>query len=349
MMTRQRLCIAAALAGLLVCNPAAAQLVTQNFDADPGGWTGFGNTIAPNSFGFSNSNNAGGTAGEMGGSIASRSNDTWYYYADTNLPGGGFNQQQLLTISGRFVTPSFPSSFDGGFEIGFFDHLNPVRIDSGPGVGGIADELGMRILDNNGVDGQFRIHARWGALETNDALTLSAGTQYLFNILYDPNGGGPNVGVETVNIGLAADSSFVGSLVASGPSDGTPFALNAFGIVTLNFSSDNPEATFFFDNLNYGLALAGDLNSDGQVNLTDYGILKSNWFQNVGNGISDGDLNFDGTVNLTDFALFRQAYQDFNGGGGGAFSAVPEPATILLVIASLPAWCMMLRRKGRSN
>jgi len=96
--------------------------------------------------------------------------------------------------------------------------------------------------------------------------------------------------------------------------------------------------------------IAGDLNHDGLVNLTDYGVLTSHWMQPVF-GASNGDLNGDGTVNISDFAQFKLDYQSFNGGGAGAELAVPtpEPGTLALVAAALPALYFAWRRKRRAN
>ncbi|MBI2824030.1 MAG: PEP-CTERM sorting domain-containing protein [Planctomycetia bacterium] len=92
----------------------------------------------------------------------------------------------------------------------------------------------------------------------------------------------------------------------------------------------------------------GDINGDGQVNLTDYGILKSYWLQTVSGGVSVGDLNNDNTVNIIDFATFKQDYIAFNGGNGSDLVAVPEPSamTMLLSACGLPAWLIMRRRKS---
>jgi autotransporter-associated beta strand protein len=49
--------------------------------------------------------------------------------------------------------------------------------------------------------------------------------------------------------------------------------------------------------------LYGDINQDGVVNGTDFGILAANFGKSVTGGWEDGDLNYDGTVNGTDFGL----------------------------------------------
>lgn len=96
------------------------------------------------------------------------------------------------------------------------------------------------------------------------------------------------------------------------------------------------------------VSIPGDINSDGLINLTDYGILKGHWLQQTGPaGASVGDLNSDGTVNITDFAIFKTYY--LSGGGANLPAAVPEPGTLALVFAGSPVLYFLLRRKKQVN
>lgn len=91
--------------------------------------------------------------------------------------------------------------------------------------------------------------------------------------------------------------------------------------------------------------LGGDVNLNGTVNISDFGILQTS-FNQSGKHWQDGDINGNGTVNISDFGILQT---NFNASlppapGGGAGSAVPEPGSIaLLVIGSL----LMLARKAR--
>ncbi|MEL7238817.1 MAG: choice-of-anchor Q domain-containing protein, partial [Planctomycetota bacterium] len=61
-----------------------------------------------------------------------------------------------------------------------------------------------------------------------------------------------------------------------------------------------------YDTVDIGAAeyrLAGDANLDGDVNLTDFLTLRSNF--NLEGIFSDGDFNGDGDINLTDFLILR--------------------------------------------
>jgi hypothetical protein len=79
-------------------------------------------------------------------------------------------------------------------------------------------------------------------------------------------------------------------------------------------------------------ATSGDFNGDGDVDTSDYDILRGN-FQQAG-GFADGDINFDGTVNLSDFVDFKKSYQLAN---GQPLSSVPEPGTLALAAIVLAA------------
>lgn len=94
----------------------------------------------------------------------------------------------------------------------------------------------------------------------------------------------------------------------------------------------------------------GDLDGDTDVDLTDYGILKSHWLEDIG-GIANGDLNGDAKVNIIDFAIFKQDYILFNGGGGAAGLSVPvpEPSTWILLAAALPAWFFVSRWRRQTS
>lgn len=92
-----------------------------------------------------------------------------------------------------------------------------------------------------------------------------------------------------------------------------------------------------------GLAtLPGDANDDGKVDLTDFGILKTNF--GSGTALGQGDFNADAHVDLTDFGILKQ-----NFGLSGAVG-VPEPATLSLGIFGLAllglraTWCWRGRR-----
>lgn len=81
--------------------------------------------------------------------------------------------------------------------------------------------------------------------------------------------------------------------------------------------------------------VAGDANSDGKVDVTDLGILATNW-QMTGD-YTNGDFNFDGFVDVSDLGILATNWQV--GVNGPAFDqamasvglggvSIPEPATL---------------------
>ncbi|MFO0900345.1 MAG: Ig-like domain-containing protein [Pirellulales bacterium] len=69
--------------------------------------------------------------------------------------------------------------------------------------------------------------------------------------------------------------------------------------------------------------LQGDFNGDGKVDLTDFGILKSN-FGKTPAALGDGDANGDAKVDLTDFGILKE---NFGKSGAVATPAVVAQAT----------------------
>ena len=70
------------------------------------------------------------------------------------------------------------------------------------------------------------------------------------------------------------------------------------------------------------VTLSADINSDGAVNLSDFGLLKAN-FGNDNSTYLQGNIDGVGGVDLTDFGLLKSQF---------GVNAVPEPSTWLLAI-----------------
>ncbi len=82
--------------------------------------------------------------------------------------------------------------------------------------------------------------------------------------------------------------------------------------------------------------IPGDANEDGAVDVTDLGILATNYGAASGKTWGEGDFNDDGAVNVTDLGVLATYY-----GTGTAAAAVPEPSVLALLIAGLAilVWC----------
>jgi hypothetical protein len=90
--------------------------------------------------------------------------------------------------------------------------------------------------------------------------------------------------------------------------------------------------------------LPGDANRDGKVNLSDFGILKSNFGKNDATW-DQGDFDADTKVALGDFGILKTNFGKSSGGAGSL--AVPEPSAWIL--ASLGLLSLVRRRSGGSR
>lgn len=88
-----------------------------------------------------------------------------------------------------------------------------------------------------------------------------------------------------------------------------------------------------------GLKL-GDLNGDGSVSFSDFGILSSHFGESL-NDYTKGDLTGDGLINLEDFALLRANYQATRA------ASVPEPTTCpwAILLAGFAVCCRRSRQR----
>jgi autotransporter-associated beta strand protein len=102
---------------------------------------------------------------------------------------------------------------------------------------------------------------------------------------------------------------------------------------------------------------AGDVNFDGLVDASDYGII-DNYFQFPGTtGYANGDFNYDGVIDAGDYGIIDNTFQlqgapiPMTGGVAGAslsgVTAVPEPASLSVI--GLAAAVLMGRRQRRSR
>jgi hypothetical protein len=109
--------------------------------------------------------------------------------------------------------------------------------------------------------------------------------------------------------------------------------------------------------------LYGDINLDGQVSGSDFGILAAHFGHYVTGGWDEGDLNYDGYVNATDFGLLAGNFGKTDPGGAitlpasdwaalyafaganGLMADVPEPSSIGVAVAVGVASLAKRRRK----
>ena len=106
-----------------------------------------------------------------------------------------------------------------------------------------------------------------------------------------------------VNIVYDASTNTAGAALGRILPDGNYQLTIPSGIIT--DLAGNPLATTFTYNF---FVLAGDANHDGRVDVTDLGILATNW-QSSGKNFSQGDFNYDGVVDVTDLGILATNWQ----------------------------------------
>jgi hypothetical protein len=85
----------------------------------------------------------------------------------------------------------------------------------------------------------------------------------------------------------------------------------------------------------------GDVNCDGEVNLTDLTVLGSHYGAE-GQTWLEGDFTGDGLINLTDLTIMGGQYGETS---GSSTTGVPEPASLSLV--AIGAMTILMRRRRR--
>ena len=205
---------------------ASAALITETFDtqqsADDHGWTQSGNGDGGQIIGFSNTNVAGGDAGE--GRALFYKTTTRPYYADTDL-GGTLPLDAPFSASGKFdVAGQFEP--DTGAFLGFFNPLDNSQFGIiFTDINTTEQTWGLRILTPDGVT------QRTTVLNTSHIITPN--TDRTFNIEWDPNGGSGESpdGMFSATISGAGDPWTIELTSAERAIlDSAGFALNAFGL-----------------------------------------------------------------------------------------------------------------------
>ncbi|MEZ6097563.1 MAG: PEP-CTERM sorting domain-containing protein [Pirellulaceae bacterium] len=175
---------------------------------------------------------------------------------------------------------------------------------------------------------------------------------------YTPKSGDSWVLIEA-GADLSADKDAVAGLIQAGGFDAVEQFPGATGGTILNqFANEDfslaplPEGLSW--NVDYesnrvvlsvtgqAISLLGDYNKNGTVDAADYTI----WKDNFGSTSSlDADGNGNGTVDAADYTVWKDNFGNTSGGGAGV-SAVPEPASCVLLVGGALAWMALRRRNG---
>jgi hypothetical protein len=180
--------------------------------------------------------------------------------------------------------------------------------------------------------------------------------------LYFVNTGGTRVPIGTKSDFLMLPGTntysieFVGGSADLTPALGRPLGVE-FDTTSIEFNMGMPEfpvahSWIAIDNLLLQITgtMAGDVNGDGMVDETDYGIVRDKQ-QTASFYEADGDLNGDGIVNLNDFRAIKNLINAQPGGAAmlnSIAAGVPEPATWVLVLL-VAAMAIGLRPRTRRD
>ncbi len=211
--------------------PPGPFTVTETFDTDLGNFDlEFGNVEGDNNFGFSDTNNAGGDPGELGGTVAR--SDVLRFVADVTI--GTLTTNDELKMSGQFMLNNI--NFDGEFHFGYFN------TESG-------SDLGFRFHEpGSGSGDSFRLQIDGGGDQTGKSDPPHAPTNQVvnFNLTFAPSGNGDGSGTLSGQIGGEDVTLDVGA---------NEDVYNAFGLqVGFVNSSRADKADVYFDNLEYTIA-----------------------------------------------------------------------------------------------
>ena len=177
-----------------------------------------------------------------------------------------------------------------------------------------------------------------GSVDPDDTWTILTETAHELSE-EEPTGDGGTLGIgQSVNLGNAWTKSTIEDLVAT---------------ATLVDDQVLPLSISFVDGPDGGSFVRGDLNTDGSLTAADWLDFYPNMLADLGS-MTDveralaGDLNGDGDVDVVDFALFKSDYEAvFGAGSFDAMTAqVPEPSTYAMLLVAAIGGCMIrLRRR----
>ena len=238
---------------------------SESFDtvesASAHGWVELGSRTNGQDFGFSATANAGGPAGEAGGTFARTSVRSCY----VDVYGAKLTLNDYLTASGKII---LPGAYGG--------NLGPIIGHSDSTTAGLslpeANNLGLNNL--NGTTFYLELILADGTRAGEVALpgVVSTSTVYDWNYVYDPTGGPTGNGSLTVNvISGGVTNTAVYNLSAANRATGAQF--DCFGMTSRALSSSAATGPAYIDNVTYTvpiqLRVAGILNlPNGNLRLT---------------------------------------------------------------------------------
>ena len=310
-LTKPLLLVALALCELLPLADAQETVPSQaieKFDFDTG-FFGLQRGLDSDgfSFGWSDSNNAGGEAGELGGAFARNGDSTNHYVADANI--GSITRNLPLSISGKFVITE-NLNMDGWIHVGY---INRETAAANPQTES-QNQIGLAIAEPNDGSGAFRIMAvsnsSAGRVRGN-LQRVPVGSNVSFLLTYEPSGNDDGSGTITLTLSLddgsqlvsivegpqgldAVDRDFDAFIVGSVPASGSDLSrrmIAYFDDLTYTVNRGPRDRTLTFDSDSEALSLARGNESDG---------FSFSWSNSSNVGSNAGELG--GTFARTDNA-----------------------------------------------
>jgi hypothetical protein len=162
-------------------------------------------------------------------------------------------------------------------------------------------------------------------------------------------------GADELDYSLTTSGSLTGSYMnqidaALGGVNSHNIALNTSttgaksGTITVTSTSQGVQNGLVNIPISFTVLLPGDYNRNNVVDSADYVLWKDTLGSNVPMG-TGADGNRDGTVSPDDYAVWRSHFsQTASGAAAGIASAVPEPATLALLLAGV---CVFRGRPSR--
>ncbi len=167
--------------------------------------------------------------------------------------------------------------------------------------------------------------------------------------------GGTTPGSEFDRLTIAGSATLDGALDLSlingfTPSGGQQFTiLTAGSIVDNGFVLTGSAASLFNLVVNstsvmlQAIGLAGDYNGNGIVDAADYTV----WRDHLGQSVTLFNDTTPGSVTQADYNVWKSNLGNHAGSGSGANAAVPEPTTLLMLLAGTLAICSRRCQMGR--
>jgi hypothetical protein len=155
------------------------------------------------------------------------------------------------------------------------------------------------------------------------------------------NAANSEIGGAQLNAVTAADRGNTTKLILRDRIGDVPLLTRSV-VIELVATRATGENDGYADNISFVLGLLGDLNADGAVNITDWGLFRAGQQVNM-TGLSAaqaralGDLDGDFRNDHADFVLFKATYNQLNGAGSfvAMLASVPEPSTMALVALAI--------------